>query len=246
MKYLIDLDGTLLNGTEVVDGALEFISYLQREQINFLIMTNSIKSPTLVSKRLSNVGVEVSPQLILNPITAINNYLVNNNITSAYVVGSPLEIQQVITPHNGETPEIIILLDFEKESYGYDKLQEIFEFICRGLPVITASKSPFYLSGERKKLDTGAFVALLESTGLCSIEVFGKPSISYFTQGVNMLSADKSEITVIGDDITTDIKGAMDTGINAILVQTGKYNKGDEVILPQVRCVKSLLECIAI
>lgn len=246
MKYLIDLDGTLLNGTEALEGAVEFIDHLQKNQIEFLIMTNSIKSPELVSRRLSNVGIKVQPEYILNPITAINNYLLSHNITSAYITGSSLENEQVTVPHNRETPEIIILLDFEKESYGYDKLQEIFELVCRGIPVITASRSTFYLSGEKKKLDTGAFVTLLESTDQCQVEVFGKPSASYFLEGVQILDADKSEITVIGDDINTDIKGALDSGLNAVLVKTGKYSDGDEDKFPQVRSVKTLLECIVI
>lgn len=242
MRYLIDLDGTLLNGTEVIDGAVEFIEGLQKDKIEFLIMTNSIKSPKLVSERLMNVGITVSPEYILNPITAINNYLLSNNITSAYIVGSPLEIEQVNTPHDTKTPEMIILLDFEKESFGYDTLQEIFELICRGIPVITASRSTFYLGGDRKKLDTGAFVALLESTRQCSVEVFGKPSTSYFLEGVNILKADNRNVTVMGDDISTDIKGALDSGLNAVLVQSGKYRDGDEKTFPGIRSIKSLRE----
>lgn len=240
MKYLIDLDGTLLNGTEVIDGAVEFIERLQKDRIEFLIMTNSIKSPQLVSKRLMDVGITVPPESILNPIRAINNYLLSNNIRSAYITGSSLEIEQVIIPHNTETPEMIILLDFEKESFGYDILQEIFELICSGIPIITASRSPFYLSEGKKKLDTGAFVALLESTGQCSVEVFGKPSPLYFSQGIKLLGGNKADVTVLGDDIRTDIKGAIESGLNAVLVQTGKYTRGDELKFPDIISVEHL------
>lgn len=239
-KFLIDLDGTLLNGCDAIDGAKDFIDQLQVECVDFLIMTNSIKSPKLIAKRLLDVGICVDEKLILNPITAINNYLNTQGISSAYIVGSHLEIEQVVVPHNSLKPEIIILLDFEKESFGYDKLQEIFDFICRGVPVVSASKSTFYLTDGMKKLDTGAFVSLLESTGQCRIEVFGKPSKAYFGEAITLLGADKSEITVLGDDVDTDITGAINSGLNAVLVQSGKYNSGDEEKFPNISTVKHL------
>ncbi len=39
------------------------------------------------------------------------------------------------------------------------------------------------------------------------------------------------EVVVVGDDVTTDIEGAVRIGAMGILVKTGKYQAGDEARL---------------
>lgn len=44
MNCLIDIDGTLLNGSEPLPGAVDFIKKLNSQRADYLLMTNSIKS----------------------------------------------------------------------------------------------------------------------------------------------------------------------------------------------------------
>ncbi len=53
-KLLIDLDGTVLSGNKPINQSPEFIKKLQKEKIDFLIMTISIKSPEEMKKTLQN------------------------------------------------------------------------------------------------------------------------------------------------------------------------------------------------
>ncbi len=39
--YIIDLDGTTYRGNELIEGAKEFIEYLQKEDIPYLFLTNN-------------------------------------------------------------------------------------------------------------------------------------------------------------------------------------------------------------
>ena len=51
--YLIDLDGTMYMGTAEIDGAAQFIDYLNKNDIPHLYVTNnSTKTPEEVTEKL--------------------------------------------------------------------------------------------------------------------------------------------------------------------------------------------------
>ncbi len=244
MKYFIDLDGTLLNHKLASMDAVSFMNEIQRRNIEYRIMTNSIKSPVRIVERLKSVGIGVKKESILSPIHSINAYLQQHNIRKAYVVGSALEREQVKTENNSEEPEIIALIDFEKNNVTYNELQKIYYFMQKGVPAIAASGSPYYSKGKSKCLDTGAFVHLFEKTAHISIKILGKPSIAYFSSGIAALHAGPTEITVVGDDWSTDIIGAVNAGCHAILVKTGKYQTGDENKCKPTKVVSKLMDLL--
>lgn len=241
MNYIIDLDGTLLDGNQANLDAKDFIEHLQEVGHKFLIMTNSIKSPGLIQERLMNVGIEVCACQILNPIMAMNQAIFDH-YERAYVVGSDLEKEQVGLEIVEDHPDVILLLDFEKKNMAYDVLQKVFAWMLEGIPVLTASRSPFYMKGRDKQLDTGAFVALLEAASNQDIPVYGKPSHHYFKSALDYFQCRPEDITVIGDDVHTDIKGAVQAGYHSVLLQSGKYQKGDESLYDTqtVTCLMSL------
>lgn len=39
--YFIDIDGTMYKGTEVIEGAIEFINYLNENNKDYLFVTNN-------------------------------------------------------------------------------------------------------------------------------------------------------------------------------------------------------------
>ena len=242
MKYLIDLDGTILNGEMAINSSVVFINELQNKKIEFLIMTNSIKSPKLIQDRLKNVGIIISTTQIFNPIIAINSYLEQNNIQKVYVIGSQLEIDQILMQQDKLNPQIIIILDFEKNNISYNSLQEAFVLMQQKIPVIAASGSGYYLKNNIKYLDTGSFVTLFEKAANIKIPIIGKPSKEYFNAGISILKTNPSNIVVIGDDWMTDIDGAKKVGCNSILVKSGKYVDGDEFKSKPNKIVSNLSE----
>ena len=244
MKYLIDLDGTLLDGEKSINNSEQFIHELQREKVDFAIMTNSTKSPRLISVRLAKVGINILNNQIINPIIAINAYLKSRNISKAFIVGSQLEVEQIVATNNITDPQIIILLDFEKENISYNDLHIIFMLLQQEIPIIAASGSVFYLKNNIKYLDTGSFVALFEKVLGMSIPIIGKPSKEYFNAGISLLQTTPENITVIGDDWMTDIQGAKNVNCNCILIKSGKYETGDENKCIPNKAISSLLEVL--
>ena len=57
--YLIDLDGTMYLGTDEIDGAAQFIDYLNNHQIPHLYVTNnSTKTPEEVTQKLKEMNIK--------------------------------------------------------------------------------------------------------------------------------------------------------------------------------------------
>ncbi|MBO4386869.1 MAG: HAD-IIA family hydrolase [Treponema sp.] len=242
MNYLIDIDGTLLNGSEPMKGAKEFVEKLNKNGDKYLLMTNSIKSIEVQQKRLLQAGINVSAQRILNPIVAINKYLLDSNIKKVKVVGTDLEINQVKASNVKEGYEVVVLLDFEKSNFGYDVIQGIVDDAENGIKVVTASLSPYYLKNGKKAVDTGSFVKVVEGITGVKIDNYGKPSMAYFGIAGKILDAEKESIYVIGDDWSTDILGANEYGAKSVLVKTGKYKENDEVKCNPFKTLESLSE----
>lgn len=240
MNYLVDIDGTLLNGSEPLIGAIEFVDNLNKNAHNYLLMTNSIKSNKVQQKRLANAGINVELQKILNPIAAINKYLLDNKIEQVKIIGSESEIEQIQASNTKMNYDIVILLDFEKSNLGYNDIQGIIDDVENGKKVITASLSTFYLKEGKKAIDTGAFVQIIENITNTKVANYGKPSIHYFEIAGNILNTDKNNIYVIGDDWNTDIVGANEYGAKSILVKTGKYKEKDELKCNPYKTIESL------
>lgn len=228
-KYIIDIDGTLLDSGNEIEGASEFIKHLQMNGTEFLLATNSVKTKSLQISRLARAGIEVSESQIFSPINSINQHISKNEFDNVYTIGSEKEINQIEANQDNVNPQLIILLDFEKTNVPYMELQKLIHLVEEGCPIITASRSSYYLVNGKKTIDTGAYVALIESIINNEIGVFGKPSTYYFKYALEKFNETDSETWMIGDDWQTDIIGAKKSGLNTILVKTGKYKKGDEL-----------------
>jgi HAD superfamily hydrolase (TIGR01458 family) len=74
-------------------------------------------------------------------------------------------------------------------------------------------------------LDAGAFVAGLEYAAGVEAEVVGKPSRAYFEAALAELGAAAEEAVMVGDDVESDIGGAKNAGLRAVLVRTGKFRE---------------------
>ena len=74
-------------------------------------------------------------------------------------------------------------------------------------------------------LSAGPFVAALEyATGKEALCV-GKPSPGFFSIALEGLGIPASDVAMVGDDIETDIGGAQRSGMQGILVRTGKFRE---------------------
>jgi ribonucleotide monophosphatase NagD (HAD superfamily) len=74
-------------------------------------------------------------------------------------------------------------------------------------------------------LDAGPFVAAIEYATGHEALVVGKPSEAFFELVLRDMGIDAGEAAMVGDDVETDVGGAIDAGLGGLLVRTGKYRE---------------------
>ena len=111
------------------------------------------------------------------------------------------------------------------ETYDYTVLNRAFRMVMEGAELVALQKNRFWLRADGLSLDVGPFVAALEyATGRDAV-VVGKPSPAFFELALAELGAPASEAAMVGDDLESDVGGALGAGLAAVLVRTGKYRE---------------------
>jgi len=110
-------------------------------------------------------------------------------------------------------------------AFGYDVLNHAFRQVMNGAELIALQKNRYWKRVDGLSLDVGPFVAAIEYATGRDAYVVGKPAKAFFDQVLASVGVDASAAAMVGDDIESDIAGALRAGLAAILVRTGKYRE---------------------
>lgn len=111
--------------------------------------------------------------------------------------------------------------------WTFDRLNRAFRQLQSGAHFVAMQKNRYWQTGDGLTLDAGPFVAALEyATGRDAVLV-GKPSAAFIEGAAASMGLRVTEVAVAGDDINSDVRGAMRVGARGILVRTGKFQAAD-------------------
>lgn len=220
----LDLDGTLYFRKEVIPGAPDAVGMLRQMgyRLRFLTNTDSKAARTLC-KDLLDYGFTIGEEEVHTPAETALHYLNERKGIKAFSLVSD-ELMESFRPYNGSPgeTEYVVIGDFrDKVSYGL--INEAFRHIDSGARILALQKARYFYSPEGKNVDTGAFVSLFEYASEKKATLLGKPDPHFFMTAIRHLGLKPEEVCIVGDDLTTDIKGARQIGAMSVLVQTGKF-----------------------
>ena len=226
---LIDLEGVIYSGEEVIDGSIETIEKLKKKfKIRYLTNTTTT-SRNLIFQKLINLNLSVNEEDIFSPSIAINAFLKDKKIKNISLIANE-KINSDFKEFNinSNNPDAVIMGDIYKD-FNWDKLNNAFELLLKKECLLIALHKNKYCKRNNKiALDLGPFVNALEYASSKNAIVIGKPEKNFFDLAINSLSLNKNETIMIGDDIVSDIEGAKSNNIKAIQVRTGKFQSNDE------------------
>ncbi len=223
---LVDVDGTLLVADRAVPGAAEFLTRLKASGIAVRVTTNTTRRPIArVAAVLNEQGIPLAPTEILAPsILARARILDSGRRRAALLVpeGALKDFEGVECVE--EDPDWVVLGDLG-DDLTVDLLNRAFAWIRGGATLLALQKNRYWIAGEKgPRLDAGPFVAALEFATEIRAEVLGKPSPDFFGQALAMIGRSAAETLVVGDDVTTDVRGGAGAGCRTALVRTGKFD----------------------
>jgi ribonucleotide monophosphatase NagD (HAD superfamily) len=97
----------------------------------------------------------------------------------------------------------------------------------QGAPLLAIAQNRYFMAADGLNLDAGAFVAGLEYAAGLRAEVIGKPAAAMFHTACAQLGLPPEQVVMVGDDVEADVLGALDAGLQAALVRTGKFREDD-------------------
>ena len=221
---LLDLDGVLYVGDKAIDGAAETIQYLRLKHLPLRFCTNTtILSNKSLLEKLGRMGLSIEPHELYGAISAAVSYLRRYGRPRCFFLVTDDPGQDFAEfPEDDKDPEFIILGDVGKQ-WDYELMQKVFHLVVRGARMVALHKGRYWETSEGLRMDVGAFVAGLEYVTGQTATLIGKPSRDFFELAVKDMRLRPSEVAMVGDDINSDIGGAQQAGMKAILVETGKY-----------------------
>jgi HAD superfamily hydrolase (TIGR01458 family) len=219
---LIDLDGVLRLGKNPAPGLKEFLSFLESGNISSCIISNStLSNAKMVEKFFDEQGIKLSIPLMTAADAAYNFAKQHYKSADTYCSEPVKSMFNELAAE--ENPEAVIIGDMGK-NWDYEVMTEIFRKVFNGADLIAMQTNRYWKTPEEGYLlDVGPFVKAIEYAAGKEAILIGKPSPIYFHSALNILGySPETEFVMLGDDLETDIKGALDLGGEAILIYTGK------------------------
>ncbi|MFX1363984.1 MAG: HAD-IIA family hydrolase [Promethearchaeota archaeon] len=223
---LIDIDGTLYFKGSPIPSAINTVSKLKNADIKLLFLTNTdSKTPKTVLKTLQQYGFNIKMEEIFTPIIALREFLSKYPEKKSYFVTTEevlKEFEEFPKVKGSEIPEFVVIGDFH-DNWDVKRLNVAFQYILKGAKLLGTQGNKYYLDKKGEPvIDTGSFVQMIANAANVLPKIFGKPSKEFFFQALNKIHLTPNEILVVGDDLESDIQGAINSDIKGVLVKTGK------------------------
>jgi HAD superfamily hydrolase (TIGR01458 family) len=223
---LIDLDGVLYVEDEPIADAAEAVERLRGAGLRLRFVTNTTahsRDRTLHKLERLGFGVE-SPELVTPASLAVRHCRERGHRRVALVMNDEVKRDFGALEETDTAVDAVIVGDLGP-AFGYAVLNHAFRHVMDGAELIALQKNRYWLRSDGLSLDVGPFVAALEYATRAEAYVVGKPAPAFFAEVLADLDATPDEAAMVGDDVETDIGGALNAGLAAILVRTGKYRE---------------------
>lgn len=230
LGFLVDMDGVMYRGSELIPGAKQFIDRLMREGIPFLFLTNnSQRTRRDVATKLVRMGVEVSERHVFTCAMATARFLAKQKPHgTAYVIGEGGLLQAL--HENGyavvdKSPDYVVV--GEARTVTLEMLEHAVDLILGGAKLIGTNLDPNCPTQTGTRPGCGATLAYLETATGKKAFTLGKPSPVMLRMARKELMLTTSQTIMIGDTMETDILGGVQMGYRTVLVLSGGTRRAD-------------------
>jgi 4-nitrophenyl phosphatase len=263
---MFDLDGTLLlsdrtlGGYEILPGAVELLTELERRSFPFLVLTNgSAYPPAEQAAKLRGLGLPVRDERMLTPSSVAAELMTRAGVRRALVLGSAgvgqaLRDAKIDTVHAGDPGERdvqAVYVGWHPECTMKD-IEAACQAIWAGARLYVASDVPFFATKQGRTMGYSyAIVGAIRRMTRAPMILTGKPSLHALRFVARRLGLRRSEVGIVGDDPSVEIIMARRGGAKSFAVTTGvmtrpQWNQQSGLRRPDhvLRRLGDLLACV--
>jgi NagD protein len=251
--YLIDMDGVLYRGSELIPGADTFIERLRADRVPFRLLTNnSQRTRRDVAAKLARMGIGVEEEHVFTSAMATARFLAQQKPGgTAFVIGEGglltalHENGYAVVDHE---PDYVVV--GEGRTFNLELVEAAVRMILGGAKLLATNLDPNCPTQDGLRPGCGAMAAVLEiATGVKAFSV-GKPSAVMMRAARKELGLTTEQTTMIGDTMETDILGGVQLGFHTVLVLSGgtrpedlqRYAYRPDVVVGSLAELSALLE----
>jgi glycerol 3-phosphatase-2 len=225
--FLVDLDGVVWVGRELIAGSAEALRELIEDGKEIVFVTNNpVKPASVYGERLREAGVPVADDRVVTAGAATAQLAAQRSPRgAAFVIGAPAFHETVaaaglnlLEGEAGCEAEMVIVSGHR--GFDYEELLTATRALQRGARLLATSRDPTMPMPGGAVPGTGAVLAAVETASGGVAEIGGKPERHLFDQA-RALIAGAARVAMVGDRVSSDIEGGRRAGLATILVLSG-------------------------
>jgi arabinose operon protein AraL len=230
--WLLDLDGTVYRGDQLIRGADEAIRALREAGRRVAFLSNKpLQTRADYALKLTRLGVPAKPDDVINSSLVLARHLRGLDPGApVYVIGEPPMLGEM-RAHGFEVRDdervrwVVIAFD---RTFTYAKLNTALQAVKAGARLIATNPDRTCPVEGGEIPDCAGMIAAVEAvTGQTVDAIVGKPSPIILEVALAALGVPARESVIVGDRIETDVTMGKERGLSTILVLSGVTRPGD-------------------
>lgn len=224
---LVDLDGTVVVGDELVPGADAGVQALREAGLDVVFLTNNpTRTPARWAEHLTDLGVPVEPANVLTSATATSGYL-DEHYAGATVlaIANDAVVDQLrgadVTFTDVPTDADVVVAGFDT-AFDYGDMTAGLRALRAGADLVGTDPDRWVPTDEGPIPGSGAIVnAVAGAAETEPTAVLGKPSGETIELALARLGVRAGECLLVGDRLNTDVAMGESAGMVTAVVKTG-------------------------
>jgi 4-nitrophenyl phosphatase len=221
--FLLDIDGTVVEGARVLSGAPELLAYLRQDGRRFLFLSNNSRSwPAEVADSLTTLGLRCGEEEVLTAGHLAALRAAQRSRRGVYVLGSSSLAAMVVQAGGRltDTDPDVVLVGLDKD-LSYQRLSIACRAVGAGARVVAVNRDLSNPTEAGLEPGAGVLLGAIRTYLPGRTLVCGKPSPVLAREAQRRLRARRQEMLMIGDSPIADMRMAQRAGISGALVETG-------------------------
>ena len=222
--YLCDMDGVIYHGNLLLDGAAQFVHWLEENQKKYIFLTNSSeRSPRELQEKLGRLGLHVGEEHFYTSALATAAFLKSQCPSgSAYVIGEAGLVGALYNAGfsmNDVNPDYVVV--GETSSFSYEKILKAVKLVRGGAKLIGTNPDITGPIENGIAPATRALISPIEMT--CGKQAYfvGKPNPLMMRHAQKRLGVKPEDMAIIGDRMDTDVIAGIESEMDTVLVLSG-------------------------
>ena len=228
-SIISDMDGVIYRGSQIIEGASDFINCLVKTQIPFLFLTNNSEQSALdLKKKLESRGIYgVKEENFMTSAMAVAMFLQAQKPGAAvYAIGGGGLTNELYNAGFficDSNPDYVVV--GKTSQFNFEVMKKAANLINKGAKFIGTNPDVIDPIEGGIEPACGSILASIETATGKKPYIIGKPNPLMMTIATRKLGVHASDAVMIGDRMDTDIIGGLEAGMTTCLVLSGVTDK---------------------